>query len=339
MALSKTRGSKIEGIVTIVPKNIEDNLKLELVSDSDKEDLILHTGIRFRRTANPNQGVKELYSKGIERLLERLNWDINSIDILICVTQTSQVSIPSIACQLHGDLKFSNDTLCYDINSGCSGFVYGLHTLNTLIASVEKNNARAILCCGDISSQLIDPMDKSVKPIFSDAISVIGVETTEDKTAVCGYFNLQTDGSGQNAIYTKIDPNKNQYMRLNGIDVFNYSVKLVPQNILDLLVFSKKDINFPDLYVFHQANKIINDFICRRLKLEMEKVPNSFYEYGNTASASIPLTLGTIWDKTITKSNWILLSGFGVGFSLASALIHFEPKFCSAPEEFELHKI
>jgi 3-oxoacyl-[acyl-carrier-protein] synthase-3 len=126
---------------------------------------------------------------------------------------------------------------------------------------------------------------------------------------------------------------QNQYMRLNGIDVFNYSLKLVPNNILDLLKFAEKNIEFPDLYVFHQANKVINDAISRKLKLDIEKVPCSLYEFGNTASASIPLTLGSNWNKTIINSGWILLSGFGVGFSLASALIPFEPKFCSAPEE------
>lgn len=335
MALSKTRGSKIVGIVSIVPKNTEDNLQLDLLSETDKDALLKHTGIRFRRKATDKQNVKELYNKGIERLLERLNWDRNSIDILICVTQTPEISIPSIACQLHGDMSFPLNTLSYDINSGCSGFVYGLHTVNTLISSLEKKNARAILCCGDISSQLIDANDRSVKPIFSDAVSVIGIEMMNDKTAISGYFNLQTEGSGQKAIFTEKMEDQNQYMRLNGIDVFNYSLKLVPNNILDLLKFAEKNIEFPDLYVFHQANKVINDAIGRKLKLNMEKVPSSLYEFGNTASASIPITLGSTWKNAVVNSGWILLSGFGVGFSLASALIPFEPNFCSIPEEIE----
>lgn len=333
MALSKTRGSKIVGIVSIVPKNTEDNLQLDLLSETDREAILLHTGIRFRRKANYKQNVKELYKKGIERLLEQLNWDTNSIDILICVTQTPHITIPSIACQIHGDMAFPLNTLSYDINLGCSGFVYGLHTVNTLITSLEKKNAKAILCCGDVSSQLIDAEDRSVKPIFSDAVSVIGIEMMDDKTAISGYFNLQTEGSGQKAIFTEKMEDQNQYMRLNGIDVFNYSLKLVPNNVLDLLKFSEKDVEFPDLYVFHQANKVINDAIIRKLKLNTEKVPSSLYKFGNTASASIPITLGLTWNKTIVNSGWILLSGFGVGFSLASSLIPFEPRFCSFPEE------
>lgn len=335
MALSKTKGSKITGLVSIVPKKVEDNLELNLLTPQDREAIVSNTGIRYRRIASPTKEVKELYQEGVERLINQLNWDKNSIAILICVTQTTQISIPSVACQLHGDLNLSEDTLCYDINSGCSGFVYGLHTISTLLSGLDQNNARAILCCGDISSQLIAPDDKSVKPIFSDAVSVIGIETMEDITAVTGYFNLQTVGSGQNAIYTESDTSNRQFMRLNGIDVFNYSLKTVPKNVIDLFNFAKLDIQFPDLYVFHQANKIINDSIARKLKLNMEKVPSSLHEYGNTASASIPLTLGTAWNQTKINSNWIFISGFGVGFSVASALIYFAPKFCSAPIEIE----
>lgn len=334
MALSKTKGSKIAGIVSIVPKTREDNLELTQLSHKDKEALITHTGIRYRRTLNSEKGVKELYEKGIKRLMNQLKWDVDSVDILICVTQTTQISIPSVTCQIHGEMNFSPDTLCYDINSGCSGFVYGLHTISTLLSGFEKNNARAILCCGDISSQLISSKDMSVVPIFSDAVSVIGIEGIEDKTSISGYFNLQTEGSGQKAIYTE-KVNGNQYMRLNGIDVFNYSLKSVPKNVSDLLAFAEKNIDYPDLFVFHQANKVINDAISRKLKLNMEKVPSSLFEYGNTASASIPLTLGTSWNKKNANSKWILISGFGVGFSLASALIYFDPEFCSFPEEIE----
>lgn len=334
MALSKISGINIIGIETIIPDKIEDNLELPFFSNDEKNALVKHTGIRYRRVLDNDQiGIKQLYQKGIENIISKLNWEIDSIDILICVTQTSKVSIPSIACQLHGDFKISNDALCYDINSGCSGFVYGLHTISMLIASLEKKNVRALLCCGDISSQLIDPNDKTVKPIFSDAASIIAIESCEDKSNVSGYFNLQTAGSGQHSIYTESSESNSQFMKLNGIDIFNYSLKLVPNNISTLLKFANQSIDFPDLFVFHQANKLINDSIARRLNIDNSRVPSSLYEYGNTASASIPLTLGCAWNKEVSNSGWILISGFGVGFSVASALIKFDPILYSAPKE------
>jgi 3-oxoacyl-[acyl-carrier-protein] synthase-3 len=332
MALSKIYGINIVGIETIIPKKIEDNLELPFLTLDERNALVKHTGIRYRRVLENKQiGIKQLYRKGIENIISKLNWDIESIDILICVTQTSKVSIPSISCQLHGDLKITNDALCYDINSGCSGFVYGLHTISTLISSLDKKNVRALLCCGDISSQLIEANDQTTKPIFSDAASVVAIQNSGEKPPVSGYFNLQTDGSGQHSIYTESDAS----MKLNGIDIFNYSLKLVPNNIATVLEYANKTVDFPDLYVFHQANKLINDSIARRLKLDFSKVPSSLYDFGNTASASIPLTIGCSWNKKITNSGWILISGFGVGFSVASALIKFDPILYSTPEEVD----
>ena len=332
MALTKSYGVSIVGIESIVPKFIEDNLKLDLISEQESESIVTHTGIRYRRILkNKKLGVKHLFEKGIEQLLPKINWEKNTIDVLICVTQTPKTAIPSVACQLHGDLNLEADVMCFDINSGCSGFVYGLHTISSIMASFDKDNVRGLLCCGDISSQITDANDRSVRPIFSDAVSVIAIKKTKDAN-VSGYFNLQTDGSGQNAIYTTEDENKT-VMKLNGIDVFAYSMKWVPKNITGLLEFAKKELDFPDLFVFHQANKLINNAIATKIMLPPDKLPSSLYAYGNTASASIPLTIGTSWVASKNKSGWITLVGFGVGFSIASALIKFNPTYCSVPIE------
>lgn len=313
MALSKTSGINIDGIVSLVPANINDNLLLTHLSQSDKESLIHHTGIRYRRIANKeNCNIKNLFVKGITNLLYNLKWEKENIDILICVTQTPDVSLPAISCQIHGDLEFSSNTMCYDINLGCSGFVYGLHTLSALLNSLNKLNARAILCCGDISSQLIQENDQTTKPIFSDAASVIAVSKNAETFS---YFNLETSGSGQKAIYKE-----DNFMKLNGIDVFNYSLTMVPNNILNLLSFADKKIDLPYMFIFHQANKLINEAIRKKLVLTENKTPSTLFEYGNTSSASIPLTLCKHWNSE--TSNWVLFSGFGVGFSLASALIY-----------------
>ncbi len=313
MALSKTSGINIEGIVSLVPANINDNLLLTHLSQSDKEALIHHTGIRYRRVVNEeNTSIKNLFIKGITNLLANLKWEKESIDILICVTQTPNVSIPATSCQIHGDLGFSSNTMCYDINLGCSGFVYGLHTLSALLSSLNNINARAILCCGDISTQLIQENDQTTKPIFSDAASVIAVS---NNTETFSYFNLETNGSGQKAIYKE-----GSFMKLNGIDVFNYSLTMVPKNILNLLSFADKNIDLPNLFVLHQANKLINEAIRKKLLLSETKTPSTLYEYGNTSSASIPLTLCKHWASE--TPNWVLFSGFGVGFSVASALIY-----------------
>ncbi len=106
--------------------------------------------------------------------------------------------MPSVACRLHGEMGWPSHILCFDVNSGCSGFVYGLYTAYSLLAGMGKN-ARAVLCCGDISSNFTDPADRAVRPVFSDAASAIAIELREGEDLV-SYFNLETDGSGRDAI-------------------------------------------------------------------------------------------------------------------------------------------
>ncbi len=318
MALSKVNGLSISGLVTAMPINTEDNLKLPFLTEDEREQLVKHTGIRFRRIVQEQASIKGYFAKGITQLLDNLSWGINEIDVLICVTQTHTTNIPSLSCQLHGDLKLSAATLCFDITLGCSGYVYGIQTIGSLLASLDKKNPKAILCCGDFSSTLINKADKATVPIFSDAISVTGLElNTTNETS---YFNLETEGSGQQAIYAE-----NNVMKLNGIDVFNYSLKTVPQNVQTLLNFSRKNENDIDAYVFHQANKLINDAIGKRLAIAECKRPSSLFDYGNTASASIPLTLGLFNHKNTCSQ--VLLCGFGVGFSVGSAIVPLSKSF------------
>lgn len=328
MALSKIIGTEITGIATVLPLNKEDNLKLTTLDDNQKEELIKHTGIRYRHIAQDKeqQSIKVLFKTAINNILETLDWDKNSIGVLLIVTQTAQSPIPSLACQIHGELDFSTSALAYDINLGCSGFVYGLHTASQLLASLEQEGKRAILCCGDVSSSLTEAGDMAVKPIFSDAVSAIGIEGSKNAES---YFNLETFGKGQKAISLQKNLS-GSWMRMDGIDVFNYAVKCVPNNIKTLFDRYSNQKNSPQKYFFHQANLLINKSIVKALGIEQSKAPNSLYDYGNTASASIPLTFTLNWPSN--QSGWVLFSGFGVGFSVASALVYIDGIKIAQPE-------
>ena len=318
MAISKLTGFELAGAIIVMPSNKEDNSDLEDFSNFEKEQLILHTGIKFRRVAGSNDPIKDYFRMGISSLLTQLNWSPSEIDLLICVTQTKETPIPSFSCILHGELNFLQHTLCFDMNSGCSGYVYGLHTVMSLLNSLANPNAKAIICCGDLSSQLINRKDKSSLPIFSDAISVTGISRSDNEKT--SFFNLETDGSGRKAIFVE-----NNFMQLNGIDVFNYSLKLVPNHLKDLFHAAKIKNPEKEVLIFHQANKLINDALVKRLQLNPANVPSTLYEYGNTASASIPLTLGCFYQNLTSPQ--VILCGFGVGFSLASAVVHLSPQY------------
>ena len=178
------------------------------------------------------------------------------------------------------------------------------------------------MCCGDISSLLVQN-DKTTTPIFSDAISVTALEfdNLHKENPLVSYFNLETLGSGHTAIRSDFDENNREVMRLNGIEVFNYSVQFVPRHIKSLLS-EIEGLEIP-VVVLHQANKLINDAIAKRIPLPDAAFPSTLYQYGNTASASIPITLvdylSTLSPKQFPKH--ALLSGFGVGFSMGSAVV------------------
>ncbi len=339
MATAKISGTRIVGIVSVVAPNTTDNLSSAQLPESTRDSLVHHTGIRYRKHADQDSTINDYFGFAIKELIKQLKWDLASIDALICVTQTPQLSIPSVACQLHGELAFTQATLAFDINSGCSGFVYGLHAVSSLLASIDKPKKRAIMCCGDLSSTLTHPTDLSVIPIFSDAVSAIAVEVDNSDKEITGYFNLETAGSGQHAIALTPHEDGKKYMTLNGIDVYNYSVSMVPNNILQLLSFADKKVDFPDYYFLHQANKLINDSICKKIAVPFEKAPSTLYDYGNTASASIPLTINTAWKKEQSSNKWVLLSGFGVGFSVASCLLKFDPDICNKPLVYPIKSI
>lgn len=333
MALAVIKGIQISGIVSVVPPELEDNQNLDLLTPEESEAIIQHTGIRYRYIASPEMRVGSLFRQAADDLMSRLNWDKDSVDVLVCVTQSPDQKLPSVSCRLHGEMGLPTSTLAFDINSGCSGFVYGLYTVSALLSGILKPGARAILCCGDLSSRYTEPEDRSVRPVFSDAVSAIAIEKSTDAEEITGYFNLQTEGSGWEAIRTD---ESDRYMRMNGIDVFNYSMRFVPQNVKALFDFAQMNPDGLDMAVFHQANRLINESIRKKIGIEPEKVAYTLYEYGNTGSATIPLSLGCAWKPEMEKSGWVLVSGFGVGFSMASGLIRFSPAVCLPPQKLLL---
>ncbi len=321
MPLTTVDGLFIKQIINILPKKKEDNLKDLLLNEGDKQRLINQIGIRYRYTQQRGDQVKTAFESAVKKACENLEWELNEIDILIVVTQTNMALIPAMACRLQGDLKMSSSCMALDLNLGCSGFVYGLQTMASLLNSIQKKKPKGILCCGDFSTLLTEDSDQSTRPIFSDGVSAAAIEL-EQASSATSYFNLETFGEGQDAICTE-KINAKRWMRMNGLDVFGYSVNFVPQNIKTLIEFSSQDKEAIDYYIFHQANKIINDAIKDSLDVPTDKVPSSLYQYGNTSSASIPITLGTIEDHN--ELNTYLFSGFGVGFSVGSALLPGHP--------------
>jgi len=344
MAVFSVPNIKVKGISAAVPEPVEDNNDFPLLTETERALFIKTVGIRYRRMAPTGLTASDLCLAAAEKLIADLNWAAEDIKVLVFVTQTPDYIIPNTASVLQQKLRLSKNCIAFDVNLGCSGYVYGLSIAGGLLQNMP--GAKALLLVGDISTSTISMKDKSTAPLFSDAGSATALEHTAGAQI---HFNLQTDGKEYDDIIIPGGGYRNQlnekllqyveyekgisrnglHMKLDGIKIFNFGLREVVPNIEELL--TEKGINKDgiDYFVFHQANLLMLESIRKKLKAAPEKVPYSLYDYGNTSSATIPVTLVTKLNHQLQAGRVkLLLSGFGVGLSWGSAYIETENIVC-----------
>lgn len=334
------------GVSACVPHAGYSNLDYSHVSIEERELFIKTTGIKERRVAGDNISTSDLCYEPAKQLIEKLNWDKNDIDVIIMVTQSPDYFIPGSAIILQHKLGLKKSCLAFDINLGCSGYIYGLYVLGNLLSSGQLK--KGILLAGDKSTMSTAFTDKSAYPLFGDAGSATALQF--DKNADTMYFNMGSDGSGKDAIniehggsrhgiqkdtfdLIEIEPGiarEKRHLKLDGIGIFNFALREVSPNVNELYQMANEKMEDTDFFIFHQANKLINESVRKKLKItDVSKVPYSLEKYGNTSSASIPLTMVTeVSGNLISKKTRLCLSGFGVGFSWGSALIKTDQIVC-----------
>lgn len=329
MAFLEFKNVRIAGICAGVPKNRISNLEMEAVSpDYDAVTFVEATGVMERRL-DENLTTSDLCVPAAERLIANLGWDKSEVEALIFVSQTTDYYLPATACIVQDRLGLSKECFAQDIVLGCSGWVYGLSSIVALMSNggVKK----ALLMAGD-ARRRVDMND----PLFGFAGTVTALEYTEGSTGF--QFHFGTDGSGFDAIIipdggsrNRITPDsfnkevieERSYSRLEtrmkGMDVFSFGIMTAPASIQKLADHFGFNFQDADYYVLHQANKKMNEMIIRRLKLAPEKCPSCMYHFGNTSSASIPLTMVTQLKRQLeSRPARLICCGFGVGLSWGS---------------------
>ncbi len=306
-------GSRISGIEYYLPKKKENNKDLKKINPSwDIKRLHEKTGINTRYISASNENVIDIAEKSIKKLIKK--FPNTKIDFLILVTQTSPYRIPTAACILQERLHLSKDTIAFDINLGCSGFIYALNMATALIKSGQVKNG--IVVCADTYTKIISKKNAQCRPIFSDAAAATLV--SKSKKNMIGPFQLGTDGSGYNAL--ELPQGKNEVV-MNGAKVLTFAMSIVPDNVRMLLKKTKININKIDMFIFHQASKYILENINRKLSIPKHKTFENYARVGNTISASIPLALKHGSKKKIKINHKIIVAGYGVGLSWGSAII------------------
>ncbi|RLD81817.1 MAG: ketoacyl-ACP synthase III [Bacteroidetes bacterium] len=348
MAIFSIPDIKIAGIAASVPKKEVSTRDYNLLSEKEQENFIKIIGVEKRRVADPGIATSDLSFEAAKQLIEGLGWDPEEVELLIFVSQSRDYLIPATAGILQNKLGLPKTCMALDISLGCSGYVYGLSVMGRMMSggAIKKG----LFLVGDVSTQNTSYKDKSTYPLFGDAGTATALEYVPGAPDMA--FNLQTDGSGYEAIIipdggirnfaTKetsfeyediaegISRNK-FHIALNGEEVFNFSLREVAPNIRALLEYSGMELEVIDYFVTHQANKLMNESIRKKLKIDPAKYPYSIRNFGNTSSASIPLTIVTaLQDEVTGKELKLLLSGFGVGLSWGSAVLNTDKIFCPA---------
>jgi 3-oxoacyl-[acyl-carrier-protein] synthase-3 len=300
----------IREIATYIPLKKVSNLERIDAFNVDEYFIKEKIGVEEIALKEKNEKASDLCIYAYEKLLQKLQ--VEDVDIVVVVTQNPDYNIPHTSAILHKKLCFKSNCICFDISLGCSGYVQGLAILKSFMEQFKLKNG--LLFTSDQYSDIIDWSDKDTSLIFGDAATV----TLLSDYAVYKMidFTFGTSGEDFDAI---IKREKCLYM--NGRKVFNFVIKTLPADIMNLLKKLKLDKEDIDCYIFHQGSKYVVDMLANVLELPIGKVPFDMTHYGNTVSSSIPIILEKEWKKNY---KYILLSGFGVGLSFANTILKME---------------
>jgi 3-oxoacyl-[acyl-carrier-protein] synthase-3 len=313
--LSRVAGVAIRGLAAAVPARVEtlDELAAEFGDDAARR-IADATGIEARHVVASGQGLLDLARPAVAKLLERLRWEAGEIDALIVVTQTGEHILPAASCVLQNALGLPKRTAAFDLNLGCSGYVYGLWNLASLFATSEIR--RAVLVVGDVTSTLCGLHDRNVRPLFGDAVVATALERDETAPPMC--FALGSDGAG--APYLTAPRNGTLFM--DGTQVFALTLREVPANVTEALKLAGWTIDDVAHFVLHQANAMMLRRLGSKLGIPADRLVIALDRFGNTSSASIPLAMVSALATPLGAApQRLLLSGFGVGWSWGSAAI------------------
>tara|TARA_B100000963_G_scaffold60448_1_gene48365 strand:+ start:37480 stop:38457 length:978 start_codon:yes stop_codon:yes gene_type:complete len=315
----------IKSIETALPKkylNIKDLCKKNKSWDFKK--IVNKTGVEKIWYTPVSQTALDLAYEACKKILKKNNK--NSIDTLIYVTQSPDYFLPTNACILQNRLKLKKTVSAFDINLGCSGFVYALSVASSMIKSGMSK--KILIVCSDTYTKYIKNNDRTNKPIFSDGASATLV--IKSKKKLVGDFLLGTDGSGykdlivENGAFKSKLNQRDVKLYMDGSKIFMFTLANIPLNVEKLLKISKINKYNIKQFFFHQGSKLILESIGKALRLSKEKVFNNLKSLGNTVSSTIPFALKQADKKKIIKNNDLLfLSGFGVGLSWGSCIIRW----------------
>lgn len=303
----------IRGIASAVPERRVDNLELvEVLGSKRTKRQVLLTGIKARHICEKGQAASDLATIAAEKLLDRLKWNREEIRVLVFVTQSPDVSTPSTAMIVQKRLGIGEDCLAFDVNLGCTGYVSGLQIIAGLL---NNTGGKGLFLVGDGRYYEHGSKINSNTLLFGDGAAATAVESVPGE----GFsYSQKTDGTRHGLITRSLDGK----VYMDGNAVLLFSLGEVAQSIQDMKTHFQIEEDQIDYYVLHQAQKLIIDGIANECSIDTEKILTSYEEYGNTSTATLPITIchnaNQIKEKKRVR---LMLSGFGVGLAWSNVYI------------------
>ena len=333
MAITTTQGATISAICTCVPNRKFDNLtETTEFKPEEVQKVVRMAGVRSRYMASESVFSSDLCTAAAKNVIVAIGWEKDSIDGLIMVTQTPDYFLPSTACVVHKRLRLKESCAAFDVGLGCSGYPYGLWMAAMMLQS--RGFKRVLLLHGETPTRFSNRTDRSVALLFGDAGSATALEMTESLGSPKWYFSLHTDGSGLDDLIIEgggfrdrfpEDPRK-LFVRMNGSNLFNFTIKRVPTLIQDTLSAAGETMDDVDYLIFHQSNRFIMQHLAKKVAIPEQKVPFTIEEFGSAGGPSVPLTITRgLLERPADHALRLLLISYGVGLSWASALIDLAP--------------
>ncbi|MEN2467783.1 ketoacyl-ACP synthase III [Ornithinibacillus sp. FSL M8-0202] len=319
-------GARITAIGTYVPEKRLTNFELEQMVETNNEWIVQRTGIHERRISRSDEFTSDLCVSAIKDLMQRYDKKVDDVDMIIVATSTPDFPFPSVSSIIQDRLNISQ-TGALDLSAACAGFVYGLHTAHTYIAS--GLHKKVLVVGAETLSKITDYTDRSTCVLFGDGAGAVLIESDEKQNSFMG-FHLGSDGSGAQHVYRTGLSNKvngielidTQYLVQNGREVFRWVTRNVPENIRQLLEKSQMRLDEVDWLIPHSANLRLIEPICEKLDFPLEKALYSLVKFGNTSAATIPLALELgLREGKVKNGDRVLMYGFGAGLVHAGQLL------------------
>ncbi|MCX6411809.1 MAG: ketoacyl-ACP synthase III [Actinobacteria bacterium] len=314
--------SVIRGIGTYLPEKTVGNDELIERFDWDREFLEVKLGIHQRHIAAEGEGASDMGVAAAEDLFAKCpDFKREDVQLLIVCTQNPDYGLPHTSALVQDRLSLPTTTACFDVGLGCSGFVYGLSIVHSMLETLNLTNA--LIVTSDPYSKVIDPADRGTSPLFGDGAAATWISRTGAGGQI-GTFTFGTDGAGARNLIVEPDADGVRCLSMNGRAIFEFMLERIPGDLERCAESNGLTTDEIDLFSLHQASAHMLGYVTKRMKLDPARVPIHMQDTGNLVSSSIPFLIARLAGQGDLAGKTTLLSGFGVGLSWASTVVRFD---------------